>query len=302
MTAANKKEAYDRWVVQNNYYHKKFSIYGDSISTLSGYQPPEYRVFYEGEHCSQSGIYKMKDTWWGKVIDFFSGELLVNNSYSGCRVSKLPDNLSSNTDFFPSGCSQKRIQQLGTNTQAPDVIIIYMGTNDYGFGVPVAAPPSALPVEEHLDFFENAYLFMLQNIRMKYPNCEIWCCTLCPGRVQGSVYSTFPYRVGKNFFRDFNQVIQNAANLHNCRLIDFPSFSKDYEAIDGTHPTKKGMSQLAEMVIRSVSPEAVRFLSDDENIGKIVCGKYRIEDTIHRSTAPSISERVLKPDRNTPSR
>lgn len=29
----------------------------------------------------------MNDTWWGKVIEFFGGELLVNNSWSGSCVT-----------------------------------------------------------------------------------------------------------------------------------------------------------------------------------------------------------------------
>ena len=68
----------------------------------------------------------MKDTWWGKVIDYFGGELLVNNSWSGCRVTKLPNS----NMLFPSGCSDERTGDLHINGIMPDVIIIYLGFND----------------------------------------------------------------------------------------------------------------------------------------------------------------------------
>ncbi len=67
---------------------KQFSILGDSISTLAGYNPKGYKVFYADENCEKSGVKEMQDTWWGKVIDFFGGELLVNNSWSCNKTSQ----------------------------------------------------------------------------------------------------------------------------------------------------------------------------------------------------------------------
>lgn len=63
------------------------------------------------------------------VIDFFDGELLVNNSWSGSRVTKLVGN----EGLFPSGCSDERTSALHINSVKPDVIIIYLGINDWGF-------------------------------------------------------------------------------------------------------------------------------------------------------------------------
>ena len=63
---------------------------------------------------------QMEDTWWDKVIGFFGGELLVNNSWSGSRVTKLP----SSTTLFPSGCSDERTSALHINDVKPDVIIV----------------------------------------------------------------------------------------------------------------------------------------------------------------------------------
>ena len=118
------------WVENNKYFGKQFSILGDSISTLDGYNPRGYNVFYKENNCEKSAVREMSDTWWGKVIDFFGGELLVNNSWSGSRVTKLP----SKDSLFPSGCSDERTSALHINNVKPDVIIVYLGTNDWAYG------------------------------------------------------------------------------------------------------------------------------------------------------------------------
>lgn len=123
---------YDSWKWKNKYYGKQFSILGDSISTLAGYNPKGYKVFYDDENCEKSVVKEMKDTWWGKVIDFFGGELLVNNSWSGCRVTRL----EYNGPLFPSGCSDERTAALHISDVKSDVILVYLGTNDWANGIP----------------------------------------------------------------------------------------------------------------------------------------------------------------------
>ena len=97
---------FHRWRENNKYYGKQFSILGDSISTLEGYNPPGYNVFYKGDKCEQAKIFEMSDTWWGKVIDYFGGVLLVNNSWSGSRVAQIPKS----TKLFRQGVVKKEQQ------------------------------------------------------------------------------------------------------------------------------------------------------------------------------------------------
>ena len=66
---------YQEWKGANKYSGKYFSILGDSISTLDGYNPEGHLVFYAKDICRQIQIQGIKDTWWGKVIDFFDGKL-----------------------------------------------------------------------------------------------------------------------------------------------------------------------------------------------------------------------------------
>lgn len=82
--------------------NKNFSIFGDSISTFEGSNPDDYNVFYNSEMKIRTGIARETDTWWGRVIDFFDGKLLVNNSWSGSRVTKYLDAVMHPDFIMPS--------------------------------------------------------------------------------------------------------------------------------------------------------------------------------------------------------
>lgn len=156
---------YLEWKANNKYFGKQFSILGDSICTLAGYNPKGYKVFYDGESCEKSGVRDMKDTWWGKVIDFFGGELLVNNSWSGSRVTHLPN---SNTQF-PLGCSDERTSNLYINNVTPDVIIVYLGFNDWANGVPLDMEERSLLNVVYDNYFSEAYEMMISKLRENFP-------------------------------------------------------------------------------------------------------------------------------------
>lgn len=162
--------------------NKKFSVFGDSISTLEGYTPKDWRIFYEGVEADETGVHTYEDTWWGQVIDHFDGELLANAAYSGSLVEG---------DGFPAGTAPERIAALAGEPEAktlvgqepesknsetlkgsdvaegvetsevsgeqakpstlgcfypqaespesPDVILVFIGINDYGWGSAAAA-------------------------------------------------------------------------------------------------------------------------------------------------------------------
>ena len=91
----------------------------------------DYNVFYEGENCERSGVKDYSDTWWGQLIEYLEANLLVNDSWSGSRVTKLPNYYR----LFPSGISDERINNLKKLHRNPDIIVIQLGVNDWGFGV-----------------------------------------------------------------------------------------------------------------------------------------------------------------------
>ena len=228
-------------VLAARYYRKNFSILGDSISTLEGYNPPGYNLFYTGDACVRSGVRQMADTWWGQLIGYCKANLLVNNSRSGSRVTKLPDSPS----LFPSGCSDERTGGLHRGNIMPDVIIVYLGTNDWARAVYLKSSdcPGSSPTSWH-SAFDSAYDAMLKKLKHNYPAAEIWCCTLCKTFMSSRPSFVFPDCFGGTHIEKFNDVIRSIAKSNNCGLIDLYSHYVAYDAVDGSHPNTDGMKTL----------------------------------------------------------
>ena len=204
------------------------SILGDSISTLEGYQPGYYEVYYEDFTCELNEVFVMEDTWWGRVIEALHGKLLVNDSWSGSRVTKYPDS----KEEFPAGCSLERTGRLHAGGQKPNMILVYMGTNDWGYGVD--------PEE-----FREAYRLMLKRLRINYPDAEIWCFSLNKTKMLRLPSFVFPEEVHGHSLKEFNAIIRSCAEENGCFFADLYSLQTVYETYDGTHPNVDGMKTLA---------------------------------------------------------
>lgn len=229
---------------------KKFSILGASVSTLEGYNPSGFSIFYEGENCVKSGVKEITDTWWGKVIDFFDGELLVNNSWSGSRVTRFPN--KHNT--FPAACSEERTNGLHIyNNIKPNIIIVHMGTNDWAYGVEVdvddTSTRNSIPEEE---IFSIAYDLMIKRVMANYPDSEIWCCNLNITDISSKAGFSFPPMFGGKHIEEYNNVIEKVASGNKCILIDLYNSHISVDTIDGFHPNRAGMDTLAKMIIHEI--------------------------------------------------
>lgn len=252
--------SYLEWKEKNKYCGKQFSILGDSISTLNGYNPQGYKVFYYGENCKRANIEEYTDTWWGEVLKFFGADLLVNNSWSGSRVTKLP----TQDELFPSGCSDERTSSLHINSVKPDVIIINLGTNDWAFGARTGKETCILcDVEEEL--FGEAYRTMLKKIKSNYQESEIWCCTLSETFISSKQEFSFPNKYAGLHIEDYNEIIRRIVRENDCNLIDLYNMKMPYDSIDGSHPNRKGMQTIAASVCYAMSDEiGKKFLALDK--------------------------------------
>lgn len=283
---------FSSWQLENKYFGKQFSVLGDSISTLDGFNPKGYKVFYTGDNCVKSGVVEATDTWWDKVIGFFGGELLANNSWSGSRVTKLRDK----ERLFPSGCSDERTAALHINDVNPDVILVYLGTNDWAFGAKTGNETRVLD-EDNNELFDEAYDNMLKKLKTNYPESEIFCCTLCETYISKRPDFQFPHKYAGIHIEEYNEIIRDVVRRNGCRLIDLYDYKMAYDSIDGSHPTTAGMNTIATMIIRSiVGFDADQFLDceDGKHEYKVVeeytggtrytcsrCGK-----TEHKSNLP----------------
>lgn len=252
LTGGKEFNLYYEWQKNNRFNGRQFSILGDSISTLEGYNPKGYNLFFTGETCQKSGVSDMNDTWWGQVISCCGGELLVNNSWSGSCVTKLPNRDS----LFPSGCSNERTNGLHIGSVKPDVIIVYLGTNDWARGAEATNADGRDCDKMWASVFETAYDKMLEKLRNNYPDTEVFCCTLCSTYMSGKPSFVFPENYGGINIEKYNAVIRSIAESRNCKVIDLYKYHLPYDSVDGSHPNRSGMHTLATLMLREMLDEA----------------------------------------------
>lgn len=236
-----------------------FSILGDSISTLAGATPPGWRTHYEGE-VHVDGVTEPTHTWWGQVIDHFGGHLVANAAFSGSVVEGFG---------FPAGDSPERVAALtGADGELPDVVLVFMGINDYGWGggrnqvmgesLSASARPEDLPGPrevamavgpEALDRFGRAYASMLTRVRALAPQADIWCLTLSPATSPSAAESCYKYSIRGIELDAYNRAIAHAAAPVGAHVADIAAFGVAYDAVDACHPSALGMRQIADMAI-----------------------------------------------------
>lgn len=199
---------------------KRISILGDSVSTFAGITPPE-ALFYDAWRQEETGVTSPDDTWWMQVIQGMGGILGVNNSYAGSTVSG---------GFMTSGTSEKRLRTLSAEGE-PDMILVAMGANDWGFGV-------------HPQEFEYEYRRMLQRMKRLYPRAEIWCATILRGKPvpEEEMFFNVDGVISPNIYSDIIRGIGTEEAVH---LADVSGYHMEYETIDGVHPNREGMKMIA---------------------------------------------------------
>ena len=201
---------------------KTVSILGDSISTYKGYVPDGYSCFYPYPTADLADV---NQTWWMQVINQLGMKLLKNNSYSGTCVSSGTGQNSTVED--------SRLKELLFGTEQPDIIIIFMGSNDCGSQY------------VKLETFKSSYKVMLDKIQVLCPNSEIYIMTLPPSKLY-----TESDRV------EYNKVIRDYATQYNLPLVEMnDTYNGDNCSnylVDSAHQNLAGMTKLAEAVVKGL--------------------------------------------------
>ena len=220
---------------------KSISFLGDSISTYDGISN---NVEYNSTIGSNAVWYtsaKLESvdlTYWKRTINNLDLELCVNNSWSGSEVTNYYDDVS-------AGCLSRAIQLHNDNTNTePDIIVIYLGINDYysvdGLGTYTSMDDIYnKTTEEYIGdtkLFAPAYATMVHKVVHRYSNSDIYCMNLLP---IGATKETEKLSL-------YNDVIKNVAKDLDCTLVDI--FNKSGISVsnistytfDGTHPKANG--------------------------------------------------------------
>lgn len=187
-------------------------------------------------------------------------KLLVNNSWSGSCVL----NTAANT----VGAYIDRCKQLHDNTgsnsgQTPDIIAVYLGTND----MKNAADPGDVTTLDYTklksvasgytptSIFE-AYALMLYRMIKKYPKAEIYCFTLLPYLNMTSAQ--------KSTMKEFNEGVKVIAEHYGVGVVDLYSNSGmtsdptcfAYHMANRLHPSAGGMDAITNCFISTLLKES----------------------------------------------
>lgn len=226
----------------------KLSILGDSISTFTGTQPADYNIFYP-----ESGDIRTREqTWWGQVLRDTGMQLCAN-------ASSANTNMTGNSlamDGSAPGCSIRRIVDLrAADGTAPDIIIVYMGINDFSRSrTPGSFRQPGPRAEGEISDFAEAYELMLLKIKILYPNAAVYCCTLTPRTcfVEGNTGNAVNL-LGVDITA-YNAQITAVAQAYGAKIIDLYSFSGitpenlSLFLYDSVHPNVHGARLIANCV------------------------------------------------------
>lgn len=227
----------------------KLSILGDSISTFKGWIPEGNLVFYP----ENGAVKDVAQTWWKIVLDELGLTLCANGSSSGSAsfgYSQEADPMY--------GCSDHRISQLaGADGEAPDIIIVYMGTNDVLMSAAIGDNDGLQAVGEGLvGSLSDGYTMILDKIKRQYPQAQVYCCTLLLMGDWGTTEAQpfVPFVNGQNVTSEaYSERIRLIAGNRGLPVIDLEKCGITIDNMaemtaDGVHPTAEGMRLIADTV------------------------------------------------------
>lgn len=234
----------------------KFSILGDSISTFEGWVPEENLEFYP----QNGAVQDVSQTWWKIVQEELELVLCANGSSSGSTCAG-----DSRAEDVWVGCSDLRISQLaGADGEEPELIIVYMGTNDVLQSIRIGDNDGTKEVPEGVtETFSDAYTLMLDKVKERYPGAQVYCCTLLPvgdwGTDQPFVMLHNGQELTSEVYADrIRMIAQNRGlpviDLYHCG-IDIDNMAE--MTSDGVHLTPQGMRCVADQVSESMTRQPV---------------------------------------------
>ena len=208
---------------------KKVSILGDSISTFYA-EGSEMNSYYSGENQFYYPIYsstiKTVDlTWWYKLIKNNDLTLGINNSWSGsCAAGTITS----------AGVQDGRINTLDDNG-TPDIVIIYLGTNDCASGFST-------------ETFAGAIETIVDKVKALGVK-DIFITTLGYSAYKDMQYSETT-RIA------YNEEIRKIAAAENCGIVPLDDYiqndSYSFYLGDNLHYNAKGAALLAKIYEKSI--------------------------------------------------
>ena len=251
----------------NGFDGLKISILGDSISTYvnvsSGNASAITNSTIKGGavyyNAGTLGVYQ-GDTWWQQTADYLGGSILVNNSWSGsCVFSTRAGTVGAYVDR----CVQLH-DDTGMNAgEEPDIIFVYLGTNDcsvsstYPLGTYESIDFSSLIKKSEAGYSyeepktaSEAYAIMLHKISQRYDDAEIYCLIPCQRKGESAEIKAERQIFYESIEKCATRFGAFTVDLYNDSgiTVDADSFGT-YIADNSLHPGPEGMDAITNTVL-----------------------------------------------------
>ena len=184
-------------LIRNIFAGKNVSVMGDSISTYVNISNGEAAkttnstikgnsLYYNGVHNEVLLDNDVNKTWWMRTINHLGASLLVNNSDSGGFILDYKSNGNKPAYLRADQLHDDTGDNAGTE---PDMIFIYLGTNDFSrYGktsthfslddVDFDALDEMCDPEYQAKTVAEAYAILLYKLTTEYENADIYCLSL----------------------------------------------------------------------------------------------------------------------------
>lgn len=257
---------------------KKISILGDSISTFYGVSDgvaadttnstiKDSVLYYDESHAKALGVTR-ESTWWQRTADALGAEILVNNSWSGSYIKDASTNTRSTPGAYLDRCVNLH-DNTGANTGTnPDIILVYMGTNDYykyktTHGSADSVDYSALSSKTGNDYIPSsvaeAYAIMLYKMKLAYPNAEIYCLNVLESSSSDNSLKSFNSMiagVAKNMSAKYVDIAENSGIKKGESYENYVPFDDGDGTPNSLHPNSTGMYSISQCVIDIIVRES----------------------------------------------
>lgn len=198
------------------------AVLGDSYSTFAGFIPEGNACWYNSpaDH-KRTDVTKVEQTWWWQVANEGGYKLGAIESYSGATVC--------NTGYRDEDYSDRSFVTRCTNLGNPDIILICGATNDSWANVPIGDYKYANWKRVDLYFFRPAMAKMLNDIKLHYPNVEVY------------------FIINTELKKEINESVLEVCKHYDVPVIELVDIDKK-----SSHPSVKGMKAIAQQVLKFI--------------------------------------------------
>ena len=262
-------------LVSEAFAGKKISILGDSISTYQNYSSGvaadttnstiRNNIVWKGYNSNNStyGGSSVDSTWWMRTINAIGADLLVNNANSGESVFNA----------MKDRCTQLHDDTGDNAGETPDIIFVYLGTNDNMRVMGNASSLTMADIKTKADSpnyeannLAMAYAVMLYRIQEAYPDAEIYCLT----NLERSDMDVSFTRATSQVIRDVVALFDGVHLVDICTETEVNRDNPDYVTYmpkdpdngKSLHPGVEGMKEIARVLLTALV-ENSRYMSED---------------------------------------